>query len=77
MYFKSENGIYSKYFICTNEKINQKNTGTRMHGSVSIREQIGGFGKDEESVYEYLESLILTYMRKTNDMNTCKNYLAL
>ena len=53
MYFKSENGIYARYFICTNDAIIQKNTETRLYGSVSIREQVGGFGKDEEAVYEY------------------------
>ena len=52
MYFKSEKGIFAKYFISTNDKIRAKNSETRLFGSVSIREQIGGFGKDEEPVYE-------------------------
>lgn len=51
MYFKSERGIYATYFINTNQNI--KNTDTMLHGTISVREQIGGFGDDEESKYEF------------------------
>lgn len=53
MHLRSEKGIYARYFICTNEKLIERNTDSRLYGTVSIREQIGGFGKDEEAVYEY------------------------
>ena len=53
MYFKSEKGIFARYYICTNEKITARDTDTRLYGTVSIREQIGGFGKNEDPVYEY------------------------